>query len=114
VYSGANSWGTAGGISDGVDREASPAGTLVVGAAGAYKEIALSTSLVQGWINGSIANYGLHLERTDGSNDGVYMLFVSTDGADATRPYLSVTYTASAGGGVPRFMNIYSRRRRAA
>jgi hypothetical protein len=49
--------------------------------------------LVQGWVDGSIANHGVLLKDTDESIEKAYKAFYSSDwGTAAQRPKLVVTY----------------------
>lgn len=57
-------------------------------------------ALVEGWINGTIPNYGVMMRRTTDANDLTTNEFASSEsGTTAQRPYLVVTYTAGGGGG---------------
>lgn len=101
IYSTGNNWGTAGGTN--ASDRGSVIGTGTNGgslAAGyyAYTGSGLVT-LVQGWINLTTTNNGLHLERTDGADDNKYNQFTSSEGTDGQRPYLDVTYTAGGATG---------------
>jgi hypothetical protein len=101
VYSTGNNWGTAGGLSDGVDRVGTASGTFVAAGTEAYQDEVCITGLaqdVEDWINGTNPNYGWHLERTDGVDDNEFFGLTSSDGDDGFRPYLYVDYTAGGGG----------------
>ncbi len=96
VYSTGNSWTTGGGLSDGNDRsatttaDATPNGVAYV----VWSDAQLVTDL-QNMLDGSVSNFGWHMERADaGTDDGNYYTFTASEGADGSRPYLSVTYTA--------------------
>lgn len=98
-------WGTAGGIGDGTDREATVVASKAVdntsySAQGVYQAFTSSglASLVEGWINGTTTNNGVHIERNGAGNDGLYLRFKSSNAADGSRPYLELTYAA---GGAP-------------
>ncbi len=71
-----------------------------VTATGGYQVIATGAGLVadiQGFVDGSLSNYGWVLRRTDGSADSTAHVFHSaSSGSSGERPYLSVTYTTSA------------------
>lgn len=103
-YSTGNAWTTAGAMGDGTDREATVVATQTVnnigyGAQGTYQGFTSAglASLVEGWINGTITNDGVHFEHT-GTFDGLYIRFKSSEAADGSRPYLELTYAA---GGAP-------------
>lgn len=94
----ATPWGTGGASSDGVDADitnVTATGTLPTGAGSTITvSSAAFTTLVQGWITGTIANYGILMKVDD---EGVYTTgdFDIASGersTDAQRPYLSVTY----------------------
>jgi hypothetical protein len=60
---------------------------------GSAVNIGLPLSTVQGWVSGSIPNYGVYLYGPKG-NDYEWKRFVnSSDTTGAQKPYLSVTYT---------------------
>ena len=100
IYSTGNNWGTAG-ATNVTDRSSTDSGGMSVdGTTGVYKSMS-SAQLAQDvadFINGVYSNYGWHIERTDGSNDSTTRTFISKDGNNAQRPYLSVTYEAAGGG----------------
>jgi hypothetical protein len=106
IYSTGNSWTTAGGISDGNDRSATITASTAISGTGwkTWSDDQLITD-IQAMIDGG-ANNGWHFQNS--SDPNVYPAFVSSDGTDGSRPYLSVTYTAAGGhpamkrfGGVP-------------
>ena len=86
-------WATAGAQSDGVDRVATPTGSVslldtILGATSIDV-----TSDVQGFVNGSLTNNGWLLERNvAGAFVTGFTYFASSEGTDGTRPFLSVTY----------------------
>lgn len=101
VCSTGNNWGAGGGTLSSTDRNGTAVASVVLpsGVPG-YKQFTSAglAALVEGWINGTIPNYGLLLERTDGADDNRYTVWRSREHATAnTRPYLEVTY--SIGGG---------------
>jgi hypothetical protein len=111
-FATASGWGTPGAQS-GTDRSAAVASAP---ADGGYKSWtgASMAALVEAWINGSQANYGVLLERSDGANDGLYTQWRSSeDSIDTERPYLEVTYTEGGGGGgsIAAIANYYRRMR---
>jgi hypothetical protein len=93
-YGSGNAWATAGGLSNGNDRSSTVSGTFATGGTNGYKTISTSqmASDVEGFINGTLNNYGWHFERTDGANDETTDQFVTSEGVDGQRPYLTVTY----------------------
>lgn len=102
-YAGGNAWTTAGGLSDGNDRSATISGTttftLPSGETGTYHELVGGAQFiadVEGFINGTFSNFGWHLERTDGADDTTFIQFASSEGPNANRPYLSVTFTSAS------------------
>lgn len=99
-YGSGNSWATAGGLSNGTDRSSTSSGDFAATGEYEYQSFTSSqfTTDVENIINESISNHGWHQERTDAQNDRRYKTFVSSEGADGQRPYLSVTYTESSGG----------------
>lgn len=51
-------------------------------------------ALIEGWLNGSIPNYGLLVARdTDTAYDGITAGLRGSGGSDASKPLLTVTYT---------------------
>lgn len=91
-YGGGSTWSTAGALGSGTDRASTATAAVAISNTIEYKSITL-TSDVEDMINGDVNNYGWHLERTDGANDSAYRVFTSSEGADGSRPYISVTYT---------------------
>lgn len=116
IFSTSNNWGTAGGLSDGVDRNSTVVATALINSSTpGYIEFtgAGLLTLVQDWINGAANNYGLHLERTDASaNDNSYIQWRSSEHTTATtRPYLSVTYASGGGSSIAAIQQYYQRLR---
>ena len=101
IYSTGNSWGTAGASGAGdMDSTVVATGTIPAtnGSTFAISGAGLD-SLVEGWINGAIANEGCILSLTDESTASyAYLLRQSEDGTASRRPYLTVTYTAGSPG----------------
>lgn len=101
-YSTGNAWTTAGGLSSGNDIASSASAQLTISnGAGAQLIYHAFTSAqlaadVENIINGSANNYGWLFARNGTGNDSAYHIFASSEGTDATRPYLEVVYTASA------------------
>ena len=96
IYSTGNNWTTAGAISDVNDRAAwttaSKSGITDVAQWYTWTSAQLITD-VQLIVNGTNANYGWHFERTDAADDSKYLVWRTSEIADGTRPYISVTYT---------------------
>jgi len=87
-------WITAGGF-DAADCEQTAIGSVSLGAAEAvgWKTITLTAGAVEGWINGTLNNYGLLLKMDTESNDQ-YRFHSSNYTADATlQPKLTLKYT---------------------
>jgi hypothetical protein len=103
ICSTGNNWGTAGGINDTSDRVSAASGTGSFATTGAYISITGAGLItdVQDIINGSVSNFGWHLDRQGGGEDGEFRIFTSSEGADGQRPVLDVTYEAA--GAVPQF-----------
>jgi hypothetical protein len=104
IYATASNWTTAGCLSDGNDRAAATSSALTQGNAAIvnqYYELVGDAQFiadVAGFINGTFPNYGWHLERTDGQDDTGFRTWASSEGTNATRPYLSVTYSVPGKG----------------
>jgi len=91
-----SSWTTGGALSNGNDKSATSSSTMVSGVIGSYYTSTDTTQLqsdIEDFVNGSLSNYGWHIERTDAVNDGKYKNYSSIDDADGQRPYLTVVYT---------------------
>ena len=54
------------------------------------------TGLVRGWINGSIANYGVTLRGPESSGDSSAMLMLYTRESSSHDPYLRIEYAGMA------------------
>jgi hypothetical protein len=67
-------------------------GTLIVDEITTWESADVST-LVQGWINGTLDNYGLILEPIQADDD--YVLLVSEENISEDGPYLSVLYATA-------------------
>jgi hypothetical protein len=93
---GTTAWGTAGAAND-TDRSSTASGTITHSSTGwhtATWTTGQALADVQGWIAGTYSNYGWRLERTDGTNDGHYFSFQSSNNASTSgRVYLKVEYT---------------------
>jgi hypothetical protein len=96
IWKTSNNWGTAGGISDGADRVGTASGaTASITGTGTWTISSGLTADVEGWINGTLSNYGWHFARTDAGEDTHYIGFYSAEGTDGSRPSLSITYSSS-------------------
>jgi hypothetical protein len=101
IWKTSNNWTTAGCLSDGNDRVATPSSSMAsyaIGGTGAYYAITGLAADVEGFINGTFTNNGWLLSTDDGGSGQSHKTFASTSGTDGQRPYLEVVYTA--GGGV--------------
>jgi hypothetical protein len=97
IYSTGNNWGTGGASGDGVDRVAVASSTLAMDAtpAGGFVSFTGLRADVQGFIDGSLNNYGwlIMTPTAEGSSATVYNRFFSLDyGVAGNRPKLVVTY----------------------
>jgi hypothetical protein len=100
IYSTGNSWATAGGRGTG-DSEASASHTEAPSSGTGDKTFSGSGLVtdVQAWIDGSVTNNGWLIKHSgdpSGSLQTKVFEFVSSEGADGSRPSLSVTYTVPA------------------
>lgn len=100
IRSTGNNWTTAGAMSDGNDRRAvvSFTDTAADGLSGAYASFTANqlASDIEDQIDGTLNNYGFVLEENGDSRNLQHQ-----DYGDGERPYVSVDYTAGAGGVVP-------------
>jgi hypothetical protein len=100
VYSTGNNWSTAGAASSGNDIDSDVSSSLSVASSNGYKNFTgaeLDTDC-QNFLTGGYNNYGWNVMWSSGSNNPGYHVFTSTNGADGSRPSLSITYTAGAVG----------------
>ena len=102
IYSTGNSWTTAGGLHETDDRSSTTTFDILSDDDTAYIDFSSAqlAADVEDFADGSLSNYGWHIARTGVGEDGEYQTYVTSDGDDGKRPYLSVTYT-EAGGGSP-------------
>ena len=112
IYSTGNNWTTAGCLSDGNDRNGTVSDTItgVTNTTGTYYTSGDSAQMqadTEDMIDGTISNYGWHVERTDAANDGDTRDYVSSEGTDGQRPYAAITYTTGAGGTILPLLNAY-------
>ena len=103
IYSTGNNWTTGGGLSDGNDRSGTTSDTVSVNTTtDEYKTSADTAQLrtdIENFASGTYANYGHHIERTDGTEDSEIRSFGQSDWDDGKRPYSTVTYTEVTAGG---------------
>jgi hypothetical protein len=93
------SWTTAGAY-DATDIDMTPSASVSNVAVNTWVEFTGSgmVSLVEGWINGTISNYGVLLKRNAETFDSTSNEFASSQWGDpALAPYLVVTFTAGGG-----------------
>ncbi len=101
TYDGTNSWNTGGCLGAGTDRESAIQSTTSVGSTNGVYYSWDCTSLVSDIVDGTISSdEGFHLERADAGEDSDYKGFVSSEGADGSRPELVVVTTV--GGANPK------------
>jgi hypothetical protein len=102
IYSTGNNWTTGGGESDGNDRSGTSSGSFSSSSVAGYKTITSTGQLmddVQDFIDGTLTNYGHHVEVLDASN--YWAQYRASEGTDGQRPYLSVTHAAAGGLSIP-------------
>jgi hypothetical protein len=117
-YSVGNSWNTAGcdaandsGTDDDAsyDRHATALDTVVSGSNGIFYEWDI-TSLVQGWVDGTIKEYGVILIDVDGeAATAEFQNWDASEATDGRRPYLEITYGEAgqdSGEAIP--LNVYT------
>lgn len=101
-YATGQAWGTAGCLSDGVDRVATA--SVQLSAPGGGDAWLLTTQTtgglitdVQAWVNGTVVNNGWHFERNGSGADGQWRAFANSQNPDHTiNPYLLVYFTAAS------------------
>ena len=101
TYDGANSWGTVGAANTSSDRYTTNlwgAGASTFTTDETLTTIPLNSdgvTVVQGWINGSLSNYGLTIQNyVSATSNSMY--FTSSEGTTAAnRPHLNLTYCVS-------------------
>ena len=100
AYSTGNNWATAGCGNITTDRANVVLGQLSLSAteAAGAKAITLDTDLVQGWLTGTIPNYGLLGKTSNEDANTRYLFASSTDGTASHRPKLVIEYTESVSG----------------
>jgi hypothetical protein len=99
-YATSLAWTTAGCGGVGTDVAGSATGTVAVttGQAGTWIEIPLSTSLVQGWVDGTASNNGVLLkDTTEAAYEMRYRAENYTTASE--RPQLVIEHTTGGGGG---------------
>lgn len=103
-WSTGNAWTTAGGTSTGNDISATvTADWSMSSTTGAYDSIStaqLATD-VDDFRDGTYSNYGWLLYPDSGQAADCYRRFISSDGTDGQRPYLSVTVSGGGGLSIP-------------
>jgi len=114
-YITATPWTTAGATHEPNDRSATTTFDILDNATIEYHSFSSAglASDVEDMADGTLSNYGWHLERTDTPVSwSKYKTFTSRNGADGRRPYLSVTYTAGGGGPVKQASSSTGQRRK--
>ena len=102
IWKTSNNWTTGGALSNGNDRASATSGADGADQnTGEYKELSTDNaqfmSDIEDMASGSAGNYGWHLERTDGADDSNYQQYISSEGTEGSRPYISLTYTTGGG-----------------
>ena len=103
TYDGTNSWGTVGAANTTADRYDTnlwSASTASFSTTGSKTEAlnAAGMGVVQGWINGSLSNYGLIMQNYSGSTSNA-VFFTSREGTPAAnQPKLNITYCIATTG----------------
>ena len=97
TYDGVNSWGTVGAASTTLDRYDTnlwSASTTSFSTTGSKTEALNSSglSVVQGWVTGSLTNYGLIIQNYSGSTTNAVYVSSSEATTVANRPNLNLTY----------------------
>lgn len=98
---GSTSWGTSGAQNNTSDRDSTIVSSVVIGAGDAditWHEFTGLASLVQAWVDGTYSNHGVQLQKSVWGAEFYLSQMESSNASDGNRPYLSVTYTAGAGG----------------
>ncbi len=101
IWSTGNNWTTAGALHEIDDRSSTVTFNVGVSAANSeYKALSAAQLAidVEDFADGTLSNYGWHLEITGAGNSGEFRQFRSSEGTGGQKPYLSVTYTVPAGG----------------
>ena len=66
--------------------------TIYSGSAVGYKYWYNLADLVQGWLDGSIANYGMMIGDADESSPDILVVFASSENTEQYRPKLTINY----------------------
>ncbi len=112
IYSTGNSWTTGGALDEPNDRSATETFDISINGVNLeYKALSSAqlASDVEDFADGTLGNYGWHLERSDAGNDTTFKHFIPEDGTNAIRPYLSVTYTEVAAGNIVPIIDHHNR-----
>jgi len=99
IYSTGNSWASGGGLGSGTDIEAATIGSCAftsTESAGTQKQFTLTASKVQEWLTGALANYGMVVHQTTGTN-AFWKLHSSSSATAGYYPQLVITYTTPSG-----------------
>lgn len=95
IWSIGNNWTLAGGVSDGNDRSGTSSGTISSTSAAGFKTITDTGQLksdIQDFIDGTLSNYGHHIDVLDTSN--FWAIYETSEGVNGQRPYIVVTHAA--------------------
>jgi len=88
-----STWTTAGADSVGNDRTDNIMGVFYVTEQSDWYTTTLDIDTVQGWVDGSISNYGMLLKNTNDTDR--YTSFISSDNVEWARPVLVISYDIS-------------------
>ena len=99
IWTTGNNWTTAGALHETNDRSATTTFDISVNTTNEMKAFTTAQLIsdVEDMADGTLGNYGWHLSLNTASATR-YKQWISSEGADGSRPYLSVTYTATGGG----------------
>jgi len=97
-----NAWGTAGCNNTGSDRSGVAESSVTTSGISAWYSFGL-TSLVQGWVDGSVVNNGVLLRGASSLSTSSFDFASNHHGTVSWRPKLVVTYRSSGGSSSLRF-----------
>ena len=100
IWSTGNNWTTAGALHETDDRSLTTTFDIEATYNLEYKlfSSAQLASDVEDFADGTLSNYGWHLEQSDAGENLGYKFFSNSESGSDVKPYLSVTYTEVGGG----------------